>query len=198
MGGGILHFSLVYNQLYPRGGIPRARGKKGRGRALHLAMLNLGFSYLGLREESMMPWGHMVREFVYFNEAMAAFAGIQIGRRHGYYFITPLSDGSVVMTTRFRAMWISADKELINPIGNEPPDQALTIHQKVVARRAADGVLAIGEFTRKSRLATARRYYASAYVLHQKRLMGGIALVILTLNLCFFSWMLIRLIYPSR
>ncbi|MEP7218529.1 MAG: hypothetical protein ABI876_06410 [Bacteroidota bacterium] len=151
-------------------------------------ILDLGFSYLGLREEGLIPWGRKIRELVYFDDQSAAFAALPMARGYGYYFISPLSDGSLVMTTRSTTVWISANDHATLPIGKVLPDKAFDIHQDNVESRAKDGVFPIGDFTRESRLAATRAYYASAYAHKQMRRIGGISLLSIVIYMGFLAY----------
>jgi hypothetical protein len=139
----------------------------------------LGFRRLGLKAEKLPLWSNTLYEISLANSDVRAFASIvRDPKRCIYYFFTPFTDGTILLTAGKGAAFppIQSEDCLQQVSTDNSPGQVLAVHQEQLQRLTAKGLAPFYSYTQESRLEATRQYYAAPSIQRLARRQGIAAL----------------------
>ena len=139
----------------------------------------LGFRRLGLKSEKLPLWSATLYEISLANSDVPAFASIvRDAKRRVYYFYTPFTNGTVLLTAGGGAAFPAIQREdCIQQVSvYDSPELVLADHQTQLQRLTASGLIPFYSYTQESRLEATRQYYAAPSIRLNARRQGTAAL----------------------
>jgi hypothetical protein len=139
----------------------------------------LGFRRLGLKSERLPLWSKTLYEISLANSDVHAFASIvRDPKRCIYYFLTPFTNGTVLLTAGNGAAFpLIQSEDCVQQVSTyNSPERVLAVHQEQFQRLTATVLVPFYSYTQESRLESTRQYYAAPSIRRLARQQGIAAL----------------------
>ncbi|HSD83323.1 MAG TPA: hypothetical protein VLG46_05670 [Anaerolineae bacterium] len=153
----------------------------------------LGFRRLGTKSEKSSRWSDTLYEFSLANPDLHAFASlVKDPKRCVYYFYTPFTDGTILLTAGKGAAFPTIQRQdcVQRVSAYDNPDRVLADHQEQLQRFTAIGLAPFYSYTQESRLEATRQYYAAPAIQHLAHRLGILGVIYLLFPLLLIAVLL--------
>jgi hypothetical protein len=153
----------------------------------------LGFEYMGIKVEKFPLWKSSSEQVSFSSIDTISFATIYIQRKKiVYYFLTPFSEGHLVLTSNSLFQPISTDELVQSSIAFSEPKDLLNAHKKIAASLIEKGYSPFQEYSKQTRLKATNMYYQSTPIKNQMRNSGILSLSMIIIVAIFFLLIVLK------